>query len=246
VGYVVPGLVDDISYLHYTAKEGMKEYVINRVSADSTLLLPYDGKSLLLTASLPFPKYPLVCELLRLGPSPNQRVEVIRQYGSSPSTAPFSISIWAAILSTYIDRKMASYFDPYMEESKHETFLIVKEFLKAGAPSDVYFLLKHQKDRAAGDLMLLTLEDFILLEQPLNADTLVARILKSKSISWPWNGTGPTISNFLAGITRSSILPPEYKRISRNELQVRSGCYRFHGISVEGEFVQSGFLLAHY
>jgi hypothetical protein len=178
-GHINPGVIDwpqwqstglffippgqdkvDVSYIHLLARLGHYKYVMDRVMADRSLILPRDGMSLLFTASLCMdglstPK--LTRDLLDAGASPNEpiwapfsgtsTIWMDEEPGDEGWFYPHVTTAWTALL--FILAKI--FFGknrnrPWTDQEVSNTFLTVEEYLKAGADCDIYFILLHRSD----------------------------------------------------------------------------------------------------
>lgn len=213
---------DDISYLHWTATYDQREYVIDQVSSNPSLVnTTDDGRSLLLTAAISTPSGGLVRDLLKYGASPRHQVPVT--YPGETCLA----SIWAVFLYIVARRRELSY-----RENLEGMFWAMEEFLKSGADSNVYFLLqpkgRYDLERALGslgpyetfsddDVCFITLEDLIVTARAVNMDTLLRLILDAKRPGL-WNGTLRALTTLTLWTGSSNDVQSRHKRARLDEL----------------------------
>jgi hypothetical protein len=243
-----PGMVPgkDLSFLHWTARHGHHKYVMSQVLADPKLLTHHDERSLLLSASIGASHHELVCDLLKYGASPNHQITVhLKESNTTKST-----TVWAVFL-TFIIAHTFDIWSKYWDVRPVPSFLIMEEFLKSGANGNVYFLFKHKKDDEDNtkggeeDILFMTLEDFVLKEQPPNIENLLRLALKGNG-SWLWNGTLQALSTLTPWIRGSIDFESRYGRLDIDDLYANKPRYSLKRIYVDGYWVESEFWVQIY
>ncbi|KUL88478.1 hypothetical protein ZTR_05452 [Talaromyces verruculosus] len=233
---------DDISYLHWTASYDQREYVIDQVSSNPSLVnTTDDGRSLLLTAAISTSSGGLVRDLLKYGASPRHQVPVNYPGGSCPA------SIWAVFLFIVARRRELRY-----RKHLEGMFWAMEEFLKSGADSNVYFLLqpksRYDLERrldslgacetlSDDDVCFITLEDLIVTARPANMDTLLRLILDAKRPGL-WNGTLRALAGLTLWTGSSNDVQSRYKRARLDELDWN---WSLQSVVVGGEKLRGGF-----
>jgi hypothetical protein len=239
----------DISYLHWVARRGQHKYVISQVLGASQLLIPHDGRSVLLAASFTQPHHNLVRDLLKHGASPNHQIMVNYSGNSKRTQSTSPMTIWIVFLTLVLGRVTGDLESE--EEMIVAWFLILEEFLRSGANSNVCFLFQPNTNdddssrNNSEDLGFTTLEDFILKEQPPNMENLLRWTLKGKR-SWLWNGTVQALSTLTPWIRGSNDIESRYKRLEIDEVlydnkRNRYSGYKLKSICVDGDCVEADF-----
>lgn len=228
----------DISYLHWTATYGQREYIIDQVSSNPSLVnTTDDGRSLLLTASISTLSNVLVRDLLKYGASPGHQIPVT--YPSEEKENETCItSIWAAFLLI-----MARMNELGKRKTVEGMFRDMEELLKSGADSNVYILLQpvgNRSDLSEVDsdegVCFITLEDLIVQARPPNMDTLLRLILDAKRPGL-WNGTLRALTALTLWGGSSNDMPSRYKRARIDEVSN----YVLQYVVVGGERLRIGF-----
>lgn len=233
---------DDISYLHWAASCNQREYIIDQVSSNQSLVNPTnDGRSLLLTAGITTPSNGLVRDLLKYGASPRHQVPVA--YPGETCTA----SIWAVFVLIVARRR-----ELVDRENLEGMFWVMEEFLKSGVDSNVYFLLqpkgRYDVERVLGslgpyetfsddDVCFITLEDLIVTARPPNMDTLLRLILDTKRPRL-WNGTLKALNALTLWTGSSNDVQSRHKRARLDELDSN---WTLQSVDVGGEKLRGGF-----
>lgn len=269
----------DISYIHWLASQGCHEYVISKVLADRSLIHPHDGRSLLLGVSRTLKSQPqFTRDLLKAGAAPDEQITV--RYRSDNDDRNLDLhercelthvtTVWAVFLFFLAHELMSEYYpSEYYDEYTSIKFLIVDEFIKHGANSDVYFLLQDKKRTEAaanyadtgatsdetevrsagdggGDLVLVTLEDLVLQNRPSNMNVLMEHILGQKGW-WFWRSAKHAIvtaSSPWLGDARKH--ETKYRRVQAGSLDSMKGKYVVKSVHVNGRQLETGFYVAWF
>lgn len=232
---------DDISYLHWAASYGQREYIIERLLSNPSLInTTDDGRSLLLTAAISPSNHGLVQDLLKRGASPRQQVPVT--YPEEGET--FIASIWTVFLFI-----VARTSELRRNENVEQMFWVMEELLKSGADSNVHLLFKpksqesleqwlgHSQADSEDGIRFITLEDFIVKASPPNMNTLLRLILDTKQ-SGLWNETLRALNNLALWTGSSNDVPSRYKHARIEELDSN---YELQAVDVGGESLEGGF-----
>jgi hypothetical protein len=158
------------------------------------------------------------------------------------------MTIWIVFLTLVLGRVTGGF--KREEEEIVAWFLILEEFLRSGANSNVCFLFQpntNDNDSSRNnseDLGFTTLEDFILKEQPPNMENLLRWTLKGKR-SWLWNGTVQALSTLTPWIRGSNDIESRYKRLEIDEVlydsRNRYSGYKLKSVCVDGDCVEADF-----
>lgn len=231
---------DDISYLHWAASYDQREYIIEQLLSNPSLInTTDDGRSLLLTAAISPSNHDLVQDLLKCGASPRHQVPVTYQEGET-----FIASIWAVFLFIVARRS-----ELRRNKDVEKMFPIMEELLKSGAESNVYFLFKprsqgnlekgpgHSQPDSEDGIRFITLEDLILKARPPNMDTLLGLILDTKQ-SELWNETLRALKTLVLWNGSSNDVQSRYKRARIEEIDSN---YVLKGVDVSGESLEGEF-----
>jgi hypothetical protein len=233
---------DGISYLHWTAAYDQREYAIDQVSSNPSLVnTTDDGRSLLLTAAISTPSGGLVRDLLKLGTSPRHQVPVT--YSGETCLA----SVWAVFLFIVARRRELSY-----RKNPVGMFWAMEEFLESSADSNVYILLRPKgrydlerrldslgpyETLSDDDACSITLEDLIVTARPANMDTLLRLILDANRPGL-WNGTLKALTGLTLWTGSSNDVQSRHKRARLDELDSN---WSLQSVVVGGEKLRGGF-----
>ena len=270
---------DTISYMHWLiTMPRCHEYVRARVlKSPNNTTLSRDGPGLLMTAAAGFQmagmsgtimkaRESLAYEFLKVGVSPNARITA-RSSGS-----PITTTVWAAFLYFVAEFSVnTTTARPVPDRHKliTELYILVEEFIKAGADCDVHldlelircddfdpsqYTMGLNDDLDADDVidvserhLSLRFEDLILHARPPNQDTLVRHILGYSNGPRVWQGMMEVLSTVLSswnGGRQDTHM--KYRRARISDLKNEMRGYRVKTVYVAGRAHHRDYAVPYY
>ena len=164
-------------------------------------------------------------------------------------------TVWAAFL-TIICQSVSSLRRPSLRNSSpaylkitRNYFLILEEYLRAGADNDVcFFFDKETEDTTSHSdaMIMVTLEDLIIMEQPLNSARLLELASKRKG-SLFWNGTTQLLSTLRPWIGGSIGMQQDYRKARLDDLRASTATvWVLKSVCIRGDWFESDFVVKMY
>jgi hypothetical protein len=232
---------DDISYLHTAAWYCQHRYVSQKVSQDPNLVKGSNDLSLLLSAAVgPDPE--LVHFLLERGELPSEKVKIWQIDNSAQ--AEKTATIWMVFLFAFAHSTLnrTDYWPSFDRSS-----LVLEQFLKFGADSDIFFLVCDEEkdlDQITDDeLFFITLQQLVHMGQPPNFES-IQNLHLGGARRQLWIQTTRVISRLTPWIRSSTSVTSKYKAFESNELG--NGKYKLHSVCSKTSRLQKGFFVKIY
>ncbi|PMD47068.1 hypothetical protein L207DRAFT_448582 [Hyaloscypha variabilis F] len=234
---------NSFSYLHWLAHAGQHNYVTTQLPLPKSVA-PVQERSLLLSASIAPPRYNLVCDLLKHGVSPKDQITLTSK--KIPQDE-WITTVWAVFLTILAQQVRTLRFFDRGHERIRDYFLILEEYLKWGGDNDVCFVFEKDNEKSDKDGMLLvTLEDFILIEKPPNSDMLMNLVLKGKG-SLLQNGALQLLSKLRPWIGGAVGAEPKYKKVLLDDRITRKkDNWVIKSVCIRGNWLENDFIVALY
>ena len=117
--------------------------------------------------------------------------------------------------------------------------LVLEQFLKFGADSDVFFLV-HRTDSIPTDdqLLLISLQQLIRLSQPSNFESIQTLLLTGRKCRF-WSTPTSLISRLTPWLGSSNSVPSKYKPFEFKELG--DGQYKLHSVCCKNSQLRNNF-----
>ena len=232
---------DDISYLHWAAFNKQRQYICQKVSQDPTLIKGANGLSLLVAAAFA-PDHELTTFMLQAGASPNELTEIRVKGGADLEeektvTTATTATTWMIFL-LFLAEGVLWYgkFEP--------ASLVLEQFLKFGADSDVFFLVHHRNSVPTGDqLLLISLQQLIHLSQPSNFESIQTLLLTGTKRPF-WSTPTSLISRLTPWLGSSNSVPSKYKPFEFKELGKEQ--YKLHSVCCKNSQLRNNFYVRLY
>jgi len=235
----------DISYIHWLAYLGRQNDVMIHLMLTETSRTLVHEHSLLLTSSM-YPgnhKLWLVRDLLKHGASPNQQITVISAHDPEEKRVT---TVWAAFLIIMCGDVSSLLRQRLGMEFRQNYFLILEEYLSAGADHDVCFFFDKETEDTASHIdamMMVTLQDFIIMEQPPNWGRLLELASKGKGSRF-WNGTTQLLSTLRPWM--GGLIEPEqnYRKARLDDLRAETATkWVLKSVCIRGDWLHSDFIV---
>ncbi|KAH0534152.1 hypothetical protein FGG08_007261 [Glutinoglossum americanum] len=230
-------LFEDISHVHWAASIGATEYIRRKVSEDATPVNGNNTLSLLLSAAVGL-DHELTYFLLQAGASPNELVETWQGRGPDDKTTETTktASTWMIFLfilahSVAIGGHRSLPFE--------RCSLVLEQFLKFGADSDVFFLLYNRNSEPTDDqLLFISLQQLVSLMQPRNFESIQS-LLQAGTKRPFWSKPTSVLSRLTPWMSSPVSVTSKYKAFEDKEL--RGGRYRFHSVFCKDSQLECNF-----
>jgi hypothetical protein len=125
-------------------------------------------------------------------------------------------------------------------------FLILEEYLKSGAENDVCFFFNtvtESTESHSDAMIMVTLEDFIIMEQPPNSDRLLELASRGKR-SPLWNGTTQLLSTLQPWIGGLIGTGQNYRKARLDDMRADThNKWALKSVCIRGDWLETDFIV---